>query len=346
MTPLLPWRPAILSPTWSFLFMATKTLTVLFTPGASSSPLARRATRSALTLLMTSICEIGPLEDEPHLVADLLVLQLEPLEHAGVIRPIFSMVSLPPSLTRTLPCESETSSRTVRPESSDSIFSFASVRMMRISSSAFFVEAADLFVEDLLGPHVLLLLFVLAREDLHVDDDALDAGGHLSEASRTSPAFSPKMARRSFSSGVSCVSPFGVTLPTRMSPGSTFAPMRTMPDSSRSRSACSETFGMSFVISSAPSFVVARLDLELLDVDGGVVVLLDHLLGDQDRVLEVVAAPRHERDQDVAAEGELALRRATGRPRGPGPGRRGLLGDDGLLVDAGVLVRAAELEKR
>jgi len=27
MTPLLPWRPAILSPTWSFRFMATKTLT-------------------------------------------------------------------------------------------------------------------------------------------------------------------------------------------------------------------------------------------------------------------------------------------------------------------------------
>ena len=46
-------------------------------------------------------------------------------------------------------------------------------------------------------------------------------GGHSSDASRTSPAFSPKMARSSFSSGVSCVSPFGVTLPTRMSPGLT-----------------------------------------------------------------------------------------------------------------------------
>ena len=46
-------------------------------------------------------------------------------------------------------------------------------------------------------------------------------GGQTSEASRTSPAFSPKMARSSFSSGVSCVSPFGVTLPTRMSPGLT-----------------------------------------------------------------------------------------------------------------------------
>ena len=80
-------------------------------------------------------------------------------------------------------------------------------------------------------------------------------GGTLSEASRTSPAFSPKIARSSFSSGVSWVSPLGVTLPTRMSPDVTLAPMRTMPDSSRSLSADSETFGMSRVISSGPSLV-------------------------------------------------------------------------------------------
>ena len=38
MTPLLPWRPAILSPTDSLRFIAMKTLTILMTPGASSSP--------------------------------------------------------------------------------------------------------------------------------------------------------------------------------------------------------------------------------------------------------------------------------------------------------------------
>src|SRR5258708_9315462 len=38
-------------------------------------------------------------------------------------------------------------------------------------------------------------------------------GGTRSEVSRTSPAFSPKIARRSFSSGESCVSPFGVFFP-------------------------------------------------------------------------------------------------------------------------------------
>jgi hypothetical protein len=80
-------------------------------------------------------------------------------------------------------------------------------------------------------------------------------GGQISDASRTSPAFSPKIARSSFSSGVSCVSPFGVTLPTRMSPGLTEAPMRMMPLSSRSRRNVSDTFGMSRVISSGPSLV-------------------------------------------------------------------------------------------
>ena len=59
---------------------------------------------------------------------------------------------------------------------------------------------------------------------------------------------------------------------------------------------------------------VARLDLELLDVDRRVVVVLHHPLGDENRVLEVVAAPRHERDEHVPAERELAELRA--RPVG------------------------------
>ena len=80
-------------------------------------------------------------------------------------------------------------------------------------------------------------------------------GGTLSDESFTSFAFSPKIAVSSFSSGESSVSPFGVILPTRMSPGFTCAPMRTMPRSSRSSSASSETFGISRVISSCPRFV-------------------------------------------------------------------------------------------
>src|SRR5699024_5708627 len=49
--------------------------------------------------------------------------------------------------------------------------------------------------------------------------------------------------------------PVGVTLPTRRSPSVTSAPMRMMPRSSRSARASGEMFGMSRVISSAPSLV-------------------------------------------------------------------------------------------
>jgi len=48
--------------------------------------------------------------------------------------------------------------------------------------------------------------------------------GTRNEVSFTSAAFSPKIARNNFSSGVNCVSPLGVTLPTRISPPLTSAP--------------------------------------------------------------------------------------------------------------------------
>src|SRR5215470_11544531 len=81
-------------------------------------------------------------------------------------------------------------------------------------------------------------------------------GGQMRLASRTSPAFSPKIARSSFSSGVSCVSPFGDV---RDVPGDLFG----------------------------TELRVAGLDLEFLDVDGRVVVVLHHPLRDENRVLEV-----------------------------------------------------------
>ena len=43
----------------------------------------------------------------------------------------------------------------------------------------------------------------VAGKHLHVDHGALGAGGHAQEVSFTSEAFSPKIARSSFSSGVS-----------------------------------------------------------------------------------------------------------------------------------------------
>src|SRR5690606_28037305 len=88
---------------------------------------------------------------------------------------------------------------------------------------------------------------------------------------------------------------------------------------------------------------VAGVDLVLLDVDRGEGVVLHQVLAEDDRILEVVALPRHERDEQVLAQGELAvlsggavcddladLHALTGR-------------DDDLLVVGRALVRAVEL---
>ena len=80
-------------------------------------------------------------------------------------------------------------------------------------------------------------------------------GGAFLEASFTSPALSPKMARNNFSSGVGSDSPFGVILPIKISPSFTSEPTRTTPFSSRLRTVSSETFGISEVNSSSPRFV-------------------------------------------------------------------------------------------
>ena len=79
--------------------------------------------------------------------------------------------------------------------------------------------------------------------------------GTVSDVSRTSAAFSPKIARNNRSSGASSVSLLGVILPTRMSPGDTSAPGRITPSRLRFRRASSPTFGISRVISSGPNLV-------------------------------------------------------------------------------------------
>ncbi len=75
-------------------------------------------------------------------------------------------------------------------------------------------------------------------------------------------------------------------------------------------------------------------------MNGSEQVFLDHPLGNQDRVFEVVAAPRHERDQHVAPERQLAH---VGR-RPVGEHVAGLdpfaLNDNRPLIDAGILIAA------
>ena len=116
-----------------------------------------------------------------------------------------------------------------------------------------------------------------------------------------------------------------------------------MPASSRFLRLSSPTFGNVAGDFLRPQLGVARHRLEFLDMDRGEDVVAHDALGDEDGVLEVVAVPRHERDEHVLAERELAqLRRRT-------------VGDDiallddvadlhqRTLVDAGRLVRALEL---
>ena len=88
---------------------------------------------------------------------------------------------------------------------------------------------------------------------------------------------------------------------------------------------------------------VPGVDLVLLDVDRGEHVLLHQTLRQDDRVLVVVALPRHERHEQVAPERHLALVGA----RTVGDDLAGLdpvtLEHHRLLVDAGAGVGAAEL---
>ena len=87
----------------------------------------------------------------------------------------------------------------------------------------------------------------------------------------------------------------------------------------------------------------AGVDLVLLDVDRGELVVLDQALGQDDRVLEVVALPGHEGDHQVLAERHLAV---VGRGAvGEHLARLDLLAGlhERLLVDQRALVGAHEL---
>ena len=111
-------------------------------------------------------------------------------------------------------------------------------------------------------------------------------GGRRSEVSRTSDAFSPKMARSSFSSGVIGLSPFGVILPTqdvaRLDLGADVDDARLVEVAKRFLADVGDVAGDVF----RPELGVAGHDLEFLDVDRGEDVVLDDALGDQDRILD------------------------------------------------------------
>ena len=97
---------------------------------------------------------------------------------------------------------------------------------------------------------------LMARENNFLSiTTPLKEGLAFKEASLTSPALSPKIARSNFSSGLGSLSPLGVILPIMISPGETRAPIRIIPFSSKSFVASSLTLGMSEVSSSIPRLV-------------------------------------------------------------------------------------------
>src|SRR3954469_2634008 len=205
------------------------------------------------------------------------------------------------------------------------------------------LQPADLVELDLLGPHVLL--DALAGEDLDVDDRALDARRHLEAGVADIARLLAEDGPQQLLFGRELGLPLGRHLAHQdvagLDRGADADDTALVEVLERRLRDVRDVAGDLF----RPELGVAGLDLELLDVDGGVVVLPHQLLGDQDRVLEVVAAPGHEGDQHVAAERQLAqLGAGAVGQHVPLLDPLPLVGHR-LLGDAGVLVGAAELDQ-
>ena len=125
--------------------------------------------------------------------------------------------------------------------------------------------------------------------------------------SRTSRAFSPKIARSSRSSGVSSVSPFGRDLADQDVAGYDLGADADDPALVEVGQHLLADVGDVAGDLLGTQLRVPGVHLVLLDVDRGEHVLLHQTLGQDDRVLVVVALPRHERDQQVASERHLAV---------------------------------------
>ena len=150
------------------------------------------------------------------------------------------------------------------------------------------------------------------------------------------------MARKRRSSGASSVSLFGVILPTR-------CPrlyLGTNADHSVGPKILQGLF--TDIGNVTGDFLraelgIARSDLKFIDVNGGIDVLLDDALGNEDRVLEIVSIPRHESDQHVASQRQLAMFGVWAVGDDISLVDVLSLEDDRLLVDASAGVRTHEL---
>ena len=233
-TPLLPCRPAILSPADSFRFIAIEIVTVLSTPGDNSSPWRSFSTFLSLSFSSTSICRIVICSSPSTLNSRSSTgsAKRKRLRSRARMRSKWSLPKTSSALAkRRLVFSSCRSAVTTLPPSSSSRrstlwsyrmrFSSSRLRCRRSISASSMAFARESFSTPL-------------RENTFAPTTTPETpAGQRSDASLTSSALSPKIARKSFSSGVNCTSPRGTTLPTKMSSGPTLAPIRMMPLSSR-----------------------------------------------------------------------------------------------------------------
>ena len=196
--------------------------------------------------------------------------------------------------------------------------------------------AAQLILDDLLG--TLVALDAFAREDLDVDNGARDARGHAQARVFHVGGFLAENRAQQLFFRRQLGFALGRDLADQHVTGLDFG---TDVDDARLVQARELPFGEVRDVTGdlfRAELGVAGNDREFLDVDRGEPVFGDHALGDEDRILEVVAVPGHERDQHVLAERKFA---EVGR----GTIRQHITAGDDIarryqrtLVDAGVLV--------
>src|ERR1700733_10090096 len=217
-----------------------------------------------------------------------------------------------------------------------------------VGQNSNFVRQVLLTLRDLVRfdrLRALVFFLALAREDLHVDHHALDSGRAVERSNaHVAGLFAEDRAQQLFFRRE-----LRLTLRRNLADDDVAlldagadADHARLVQVAQSRLAHVRNIARHFL---RPQLRIARFEFELLDVDGGVVILLHHLFGDKNRVLKVVAAPRHEGHEHVSPKRQLAEIRARTVSNDLSLHHALALLHDRLLVDTSVLVRALELRE-
>ena len=215
--PLLPWRPAILSPACNFLFAATKTLTVFMTPGGKSSPNCNFST--FIWNLFSKFFSSSSKFLFKFWITSCFFLSFKTI----FLRSLYKKLSISFNaifwffFKSFIPFDTILSTRfflRICVKDSSKIVLSSSLSLAKISIS-------DLSIaKDLSSFSTPLLLKTLTSTTVPASP-----GGTLKEVSLTSVDFSPKIDLNSFSSGEIVEWAFGVIFPTKISLAFTSAPI-------------------------------------------------------------------------------------------------------------------------